>query len=122
MVDQARLPSKTALRGLIAQVIPLIEAADLEQAATLCGQALDVARQVGDGKYEYESLFNLARIELISGRTQQAAARLGEMLECSERGVTALNLIDGFDVCGHYFAQTGQAAAALTIANSPETL
>ncbi len=51
----------------------------------------------------------------MSGRQDQAAARLREMLACSDRGVTSLNQIDGFDVCGHYFVQTGQAAAALTL-------
>ena len=51
----------------------------------------------------------------MSGRLEQAAVRLRAMLACAERGVTWLNQIDGFDVCGHYFEQTGQVAAALTI-------
>ncbi len=114
-VDHAGLPSKTALGGRMAQVIPLIEAGQLVQAAALCAGALDLSRRAADAEYEYESLLNLARIELMSGRRNQAAARLREMLACAERGVSALNLIDGFDVCGHYFAQTGQGAAALTI-------
>ena len=115
MVDQAGLPAKTALRILMAQIVPLIEAAELGQAATLGAEALDLSRRTADTDYEYESLFNLARIELMSGRLEQAAVRLRAMLACSERGVTSLNQIDGFDVCGHYFEQTGQAAAALTI-------
>ncbi len=115
MVDQASLPTKTALRILMAQIVPLIEAAELGQAATLGAEALDLAQRATDPDYEYESLFNLARIELMAGRQEQAAARLRAMLVCSERGVTALNQIDGFDACGHYFALTGRSAAALTI-------
>jgi predicted ATPase/DNA-binding CsgD family transcriptional regulator len=115
MVDQAALPTKTALRILMAQIVPLIEAAELGQAASLGAEALDLAQRAADSDYEYVSLFNLARIELMSGRLEQAAVRLRAMLACAERGVTPLNQIDGFDVCGHYFEQTGEVAAALTI-------
>jgi DNA-binding CsgD family transcriptional regulator/tetratricopeptide (TPR) repeat protein len=115
LFDQASLPSKTALRGLMAQIVPLIEAAELGQAATLGAEALDLSRRAADAEYEYESLLNLARIELMSGRQHQAAARLRAMLACSQHEVASLNQIDGFDVCGHYFVQAGQAAAALTI-------
>ncbi|HXP21853.1 MAG TPA: LuxR C-terminal-related transcriptional regulator [Streptosporangiaceae bacterium] len=115
-IDQARLPSKTALLGMTAQIIPLIEAGELAQARALCSTALDLSRLAGDGVYEAESLFNLARIELLSGHVATARARLRETLACAEHSAAeALHLIDSLDVCGHYFVRTGQPAAALTI-------
>jgi predicted ATPase/DNA-binding CsgD family transcriptional regulator len=114
-IDQTSLPSRTALRGMMAQVMALIEAGELAQATALCDDTLDLSRRVGDSAYEVECLFNLARVELMSGHLDAARRRLCEMLAFAERGASALNLIDSFDVCGHYFAQTGQGAAALTI-------
>jgi predicted ATPase/DNA-binding CsgD family transcriptional regulator len=114
-IDQTSLPSRTALRGLTAQAMALIEAGELAQATTLCDETLDLSRRAGDSGYEVEGLFQLARIELMSGHLDAARRRLREMFALAERGASALNLIDSLDVCGHYFAQTGQGATALTI-------
>ncbi len=51
MIDQARLPSTTALRSLMAQVIPLIEAGELAQAAALSAEALGLAQRAANAEY-----------------------------------------------------------------------
>ncbi len=114
-VDALRLPRKTVVRNLMGLIIPLIDAGELAEARQLCDSALGLVRSSGLDDMAAETLFHLARIELLADAPQAAGTRLLEALKSGARQAGALVLLDIFDACGLYFAQAGQRAAALTI-------
>jgi len=92
----------------------LIEAGDLAAAERACTAALVSCREVGDQGNLCGVLWHLTILGLRTGRTDEAAAHLRELLQIgTQTGVPPLVHAD-LDCCGHLCAATGRPAEAVT--------
>jgi len=92
----------------------LIEAGDLAAAERACTAALVSCREVGDQGNLCGVLWHLTILGLRTGRTDEAAAHLRELLQIgTQTGVPPL-VHAGLDCCGHLCAATGRPAEAVT--------
>jgi predicted ATPase/DNA-binding CsgD family transcriptional regulator len=92
----------------------LTEAGDLTAAERACAAALASCRAVGDQTGLCGVLWHLTILDLRTGRTDDAAAHLREMLQiATQTGLRPL-VHAGLDCCGHLCAATGRPAEAVT--------
>ncbi|MGC2008332.1 response regulator transcription factor, partial [Trebonia sp.] len=92
----------------------LIDAGDLAAAERACTTTLAACREVGDQVNLCGVLRDLTILDLRTGRTDAAAAHLGELLQVVTRTGRRSLVHLGLDCCGHLCAATGRAAEAVT--------
>jgi predicted ATPase/DNA-binding CsgD family transcriptional regulator len=102
-------------RGL-SQIVTgvLIEAGDLAAAERVCTAALASCREVGDQGNLCAALWCMTNLDLRTGRTDEAAAHLREMLQIATQAGLRAVVHAGLDCCGHLCAATGRPAEAIT--------
>ncbi len=102
-------------RGL-SQIVTgvLIEAGDLAAAELVCTAALASCREVGDQGNLCAALWYMTNLELRTGRTDEAAAHLRELLQITTQAGVRPLVHAGLDCCGHLCAATGRPAEAIT--------
>ncbi len=92
----------------------LTEAGDLAAAEQACAAALAPCREVGDQGNLCGVLWHLTILDLRTGRTDEAAAHLRELLQiATQAGVRGL-VYAALDCCGQLCAATGRPAEAVT--------
>ncbi|MGH3151928.1 MAG: LuxR C-terminal-related transcriptional regulator, partial [Streptosporangiaceae bacterium] len=92
----------------------LTEAGDLAAAEQVCAAALAPCREVGDQANLCGVLWHLTIVDLRTGRTDEAAAHLRELLQiATQTGLRAL-VHTALDCCGQLCAITGRPAEAVT--------
>jgi predicted ATPase/DNA-binding CsgD family transcriptional regulator len=92
----------------------LTEAGDLAAAEQACTAALAPCREVGDQGNLCGVLWHLTILYLRTGRTDEAAAHLRELLQIAmQAGLRAL-VYAALDCCGELCAATGRPAEAVT--------
>jgi predicted ATPase/DNA-binding CsgD family transcriptional regulator len=102
-------------RGL-SQIVTsvLIEAGNLAAAEQVCTTALASCRELGDLTNLCGVLWHMTTLDLRTGRTDEAAAHLRELLQiATQTGLRPL-VHAGLDCCGHLCAATGRPAEAVT--------
>ena len=92
----------------------LIDAGDLAAAERACTTTLAACREVGNQVNLCGVLRDLTILDLRTGRTDAAAAHLGELLQVVTRTGRRSLVHLGLDCCGHLCAATGRAAEAVT--------
>ncbi len=107
--------------GLIVTGV-LIEAGDLAAAGQACAAALASCREVGDQGNLCGVLWHLTILGLRTGRTDEAAAHLRELLQIATQTGVAPLVHTGLDCCGHLCAATGRPAEAVTAWAAMSTL
>ena len=107
--------------GLIVTGV-LIEAGDLAAAEQACAAALASCREVGDQGNLCGVLWHLTILGLRTGRTDEAAAHLRELLQIATQTGVAPLVHTGLDCCGHLCAATGRPAEAVTAWAAMSTL
>jgi len=101
-----------ALGQIVAEV--LTEAGDLAAAEQACTAALAPCREVGDQANLCTVLWHLAILDLQTGRTDEAAAHLRELLQIATQAGLRTLVHAALDCCGHLCAATGRPAEAVT--------
>ena len=92
----------------------LTEAGDLAAAEQACRAALAPCREVGDQGNLCGVLWHLTILDLRTGRTDEAAAHLRELIQIAmQAGLRAL-VRAALDCCGELCAATGRPAEAVT--------
>ena len=110
-------------RGL-SQIIAgvLTEAGDLTAAEQMCAAAEASCREVGDQTNLCGVLWHATILDLRTGRTDEAAAHLRELLQTAlQTGLRPL-LHASLDCCGHLCAATRRPAEAITAWAAMDTL
>ncbi len=108
------------LPGAIARVFSraltgvLIMGGDLAAAERVCVTGLARAREVGDLWNVAPGLHDLVVIHLRTGRVDDAAEQLRELLRSGLRSGLGAELLSGLDSCGYLCAATGRYAEAVT--------
>jgi predicted ATPase/DNA-binding CsgD family transcriptional regulator len=105
-----------ALQRGLGQIVTgvLTEAGDLAAAEQACAAALAPCREVGDHGNLCGVLWHLTILDLRTGRTDEAAAHLRELLQvATQAGVRAV-VHAALDGCGQLCAATGRPAEAVT--------
>jgi predicted ATPase/DNA-binding CsgD family transcriptional regulator len=92
----------------------LTEAGDLAAAEQACTAALAPCRDVGDQGNLYGALWHLTILGLRTGRTDEAAAHLRELLQIAMRAGQRVLVYTALDCCGELCAATGRPAEAVT--------
>jgi predicted ATPase/DNA-binding CsgD family transcriptional regulator len=92
----------------------LIMGDDLAAAERACVTGLTRSREVGDLWNLLGLLQDMVILDLRTGRTDDAAKHLRELLQSSLRSGFDLELLLGLDYCGHLSAATGRYAEAVT--------
>jgi len=109
------------LPGAIARVFSraltgvLIMGGDLAAAERVCVTGLARAREVGDLWNVAPGLHDLVVIDLRTGRVDDAAEHLRELLHTGLRSGLGGELLLGLDSCGYLCAATGRYAEAVTV-------
>jgi predicted ATPase/DNA-binding CsgD family transcriptional regulator/transcriptional regulator with XRE-family HTH domain len=94
--------------------IALTEAGDLAAARHACAAGLARSRDAGDHGRMAELLTRMAMLDLLAGRTQDAAAYVREALQIAVRADMPLYVDNALDCCGYLCAATGRHLEAVT--------
>jgi predicted ATPase/DNA-binding CsgD family transcriptional regulator len=102
-------------RGL-SQIVTgvLTEADDLAAAERVCTRVLASCRDVGDQTNLCGALWHMTVLDLRTGRTDEAAAHLRELLQTATQTGLRPMLDRALDCCGYLCAATGRPAEAVT--------
>ena len=92
----------------------LTAAGDLAAAEGVCSAGLARCRDAGDLQNLADLLTKMAILDLLAGRTGDAAAHLREALQIAVRSGLWAEVHNGLDCCGYLCAQTGRRAEAVT--------
>ena len=92
----------------------LTEAGDLAAAEQACAAALAPCREVGDQGNLCGVLWHLTILDLRTGRTDEAAAHLRELLQIATQAGPRGLVHAALDCCGQLCAATGRPAEAVT--------
>jgi predicted ATPase/DNA-binding CsgD family transcriptional regulator len=92
----------------------LIEAGDLAAAERVCTAVLVSCRDVGDQTNLCGVLWHMTVLDLRTGRTDEAAAHLRELLHTATHTGLRPMLDRALDCCGYLCAATGRPAEAVT--------
>ncbi len=119
LIRQAQaIPNELAgsvARGLSNFVtMTMIEAGDLAGAEKACAAGLTACRELGDLANLSAVLWNQSMLELRTGRLDEAAAHLRELLQVATQTGLHSALTASLDCCGHLCAATGRQAEAIT--------
>ena len=92
----------------------LTAAGDLAAAEGVCSAGLARCRDAGDLQNLADLLPKMAILDLLAGRTDDAAAHLREALQIAVRSGLWTEVLNGLDCCGYLCAQTGRHAEVVT--------
>jgi predicted ATPase/DNA-binding CsgD family transcriptional regulator len=111
----AGLPALTARAGMVVMTAALIEAGDFAAAESACAEVLARCRDAGDAFALPQLLMDVADLDVLAGRFQDAAAHLHEVLQIAVRASDWWNLGGGLWSCAWLCAATGRHAEAATL-------
>ena len=111
----AEIPGWIARTASNMMTAVLTAAGDLDAAERSCSAGLARARDVGDLQNLATGLTHLVILDLLAGRSRDAAAHLRELLQVAARTGSPVDALNGLDCCGHLCAATGRAAEAVTL-------
>jgi predicted ATPase/DNA-binding CsgD family transcriptional regulator len=105
-----------SMRRGLGQIVAgvLIEAGDLAAAEQACTAALAPCREVGDQGNLCGVLWHLAILDLQTGRIDEAAAHLRELLQVATQAGSRPLVRAALDCCGHLCTATDRPAEAVT--------
>ena len=109
------VPGWIARRSGTALVGALLETGDLAAAETACAETLARCRDAGDVLNLTHLLTSAAQVDIWAGRTQDAAAHLGELLQIAVRAGSALDVTNSLYGCALLCTATGRHAEAATL-------
>jgi predicted ATPase/DNA-binding CsgD family transcriptional regulator len=92
----------------------LIEAGDLAGAEQACATGMAACRELGDLANLTGQLWNQTMLDLRTGRLDEAAAHLRELLQIATQTGLHSALMASLDCCGQLCAATGRQADAIT--------
>jgi predicted ATPase/DNA-binding CsgD family transcriptional regulator/transcriptional regulator with XRE-family HTH domain len=95
---------------------------DLATAKHICAAGLPKSRDVGDSWTQMKLLIQIAMLEQMTGRIDDAAAHLREALHIIAQTNCQFEMTNVLDCCGHLCAATGRHAEAVTIWAARTTL
>jgi DNA-binding CsgD family transcriptional regulator len=95
--------------------IVLTEAGELAAANRACMASLVRAREADDQWNQARLLVQMATLDLLAARTEEAAAHLRDSLLIAARTGDQFELRNALDCCGHLCAATGRYAEAVTV-------
>ncbi len=106
-----------ALQRTLSQMVAAIltEAGDLAAAEEMCTAAMASSREVGDLTNLSAQLWNMAILDLRTGRVGGATAHLREQLQIAMQTGLRPILLAGLDCCGYLCAATRRPAEAVTV-------
>jgi predicted ATPase/DNA-binding CsgD family transcriptional regulator len=112
ITDDYSGPLQRALGHIVVGV--LTEAGDLAAAEQTCSATLAQCREVGDQGNLCGALWHLTILGLRTGRIEEAAAHLRELLQIATQAGLRRLVHAALDCCGHLCAATGRPAEAVT--------
>jgi predicted ATPase/DNA-binding CsgD family transcriptional regulator len=112
-VDSRQVSGHTARWGATVLAGALADEGDLAGAETVLTEVLDLCRQAGDRSLEAGQLEALARIELKTGRREEAGPCIGEAIRISSEIGDRLRLVDSLGTAAVWAAHRNPETAAV---------